>query len=392
MYTDLDVHFMQEALRLAAQGLYTTTPNPRVGCVLVRGGEVVGRGFHEMAGQPHAEVVALLQAGERARGATAFITLEPCNHWGRTGPCTEALISAGVTAVVAAMQDPNPQVAGSGLERLRAAGLSVRCGLLQDQAEDLNLGFTHRMRTGRPWVRAKLAMSLDGRLALPNGVSQWITDAAARADGHHWRARACAVMTGIGTVLSDNPRLTVREVRTPRQPRRIVLDSRLRLPADAALIEEGGLPVVVTAVDPGSPHFQDWSLRLADRGGQLFSLPADPVTGQCSLRAVLDLLADEFSLNELHLEAGAVLTGAMAREGLINEYLLYQAPIWIGEGLAAHDFLGPFSRIDEIPRGELRGLVAMGEGLRMRVIFPSQPAGSPVGSDRARTGWSGRSR
>lgn len=386
MYTETDVRFMQEALRLAAEGLYTTTPNPRVGCVLVRAGEIVGRGFHEKAGLPHAEIMALQQAGPQAQGSTAYVTLEPCNHWGRTGPCTEALISAGVVAVVVAMQDPNPQVAGSGLERLRAAGLSVRCGLLQDQAEDLNLGFVHRMRTGRPWVRAKLAMSLDGRLALPNGVSQWITDAACRADGHHWRARACAVMTGIGTVLSDNPRLTVREIRTPRQPRRILLDSRLRLPLDAALIEEGGLPVVLTALAADHPRFEDWSLRLADRGGMLFSVPADSQTGHISLRAALDLLADEFSLNELHLEAGAVLTGAMAREGLINEYLLYQAPIWIGEGLSAHDFLGPFSRIDDIQRGELRGLVALGDGLRMRVVFPAAATEGPG----PRQGWSGR--
>ncbi|MGA1336603.1 MAG: bifunctional diaminohydroxyphosphoribosylaminopyrimidine deaminase/5-amino-6-(5-phosphoribosylamino)uracil reductase RibD, partial [Burkholderiaceae bacterium] len=214
MFNDQDVSYMRQALELAERGLFTTTPNPRVGCVIVREQQVVGQGWHVRAGEPHAEVHALAEAGEAARGATAYITLEPCSHTGRTGPCSQALIQAGVASVVAAMEDPNPQVSGQGLAQLRAAGIEVRCGLLADEAAALNVGFVARMKRGRAWVRAKSAISLDGYIALPNGQSQWLTDAASRADGHAWRARACAVITGIGTFLKDRPLLTVREVMT----------------------------------------------------------------------------------------------------------------------------------------------------------------------------------
>jgi diaminohydroxyphosphoribosylaminopyrimidine deaminase/5-amino-6-(5-phosphoribosylamino)uracil reductase len=217
--SEIDRRYMARALRQAAQGLNTTTPNPRVGCVLVRDGAVVGEGFHLQAGGPHAEIVAMQAAGEAARGATAYVTLEPCSHHGRTPPCADAVIAAGVTRVVAAMVDPNPQVAGRGLERLRQAGIAVTAGVLEQEARELNIGFVSRMTRGRPWLRIKIAATLDGKTALPNGASQWITGPEARRDGHRWRARSCAVMTGIGTLRDDDPRLTVRDVATTRSMR-----------------------------------------------------------------------------------------------------------------------------------------------------------------------------
>ena len=227
---------MAQALRLAERGLYTTSPNPRVGCVLVRDGKMLGEGWHHRAGEPHAEVLALLAAGEQARGANAYVTLEPCSHHGRTPPCADALIAAGVARVVVAVQDPNPQVAGQGLAKLRAAGIVVESGLMEAAARELNIGFFARMTRGRPWVRSKIAMSLDGRTALNNGTSKWITSAAARQDVQHWRARSCAVLTGIGTVLADNPQLNVRDAETSRQPLRVVLDSQLRLPLTSRIL------------------------------------------------------------------------------------------------------------------------------------------------------------
>ena len=240
---------MAHALELARRGLYTTTPNPRVGCVLVTDGEVVGEGWHERAGEPHAEVVALRAAATKANGAIAYVTLEPCAHHGRTPPCCEALIKAGVARVVAAMQDPNPLVAGKGLAALRAAGIRVDSGLLEDEARELNIGFVSRMTRGTPWVRLKVAASLDGRTALANGQSQWITGPDARRDGHAWRARACAVLTGIGTVRDDDPQLTVREVATSRQPLRVVIDSRLETPPAARVLAGGGALVACAVED-----------------------------------------------------------------------------------------------------------------------------------------------
>ncbi len=224
-----DSQWMAQALRLAELGLYTTSPNPRVGCVLVRDGKLIGEGWHKRAGEPHAEVHALRAAGESARGATAYVTLEPCSHHGRTPPCADALIAAGVRRVVVAMQDPNPLVAGQGIARLRAAGIDVECGLMEAAARELNIGFFSRMTRGTPWVRSKIAASLDGRTALANGASKWITGEAARRDVQHWRARSCAVLTGIGTVLADDPQLNVREPATERQPLRVVVDSELRI-------------------------------------------------------------------------------------------------------------------------------------------------------------------
>ena len=249
MFSAADHEFMAQALRLAELGLYSTTPNPRVGCVLVKDGVLVGEGWHRLAGEAHAEIHALRAAGEQARGATAYVSLEPCAYHGRTPPCAEALIASGVRRVVAAMRDPNPQVAGRGLARLAAAGVDAECGLLEGEARELNIGFVSRMTRGRPWLRLKAAASLDGKTALENGASQWITGAEARQDGHRWRARACAILTGLGTVRDDDPRLDVRGVDTARQALKVVVDSRLELPPDARLLAAGRVLVATAAVD-----------------------------------------------------------------------------------------------------------------------------------------------
>lgn len=311
---------MAEALRLAALGFWTTDPNPRVGCVVVRNGAIVGRGWHRRAGEPHAEALALNEAGEQARGATAFVTLEPCSHYGRTPPCADALIAAGVAEVVVAAGDPHPRVAGSGIERLRAAGIRVRSGLLTESARELNIGFFSRHQRGRPWVRVKLACSLDGRTTGPDGISQWITSEAARADGQRWRARASAVMTGIGTVLADNPSLNVRLSQAERQPLRLVLDSNARLPRSARLLT---LPGAVKVASLRSGPWQADGLAWQQ-------LPAGP-DGRVDLAALMTWLAD-LEINELHVEAGPTLVGALMQAGWVDELLLYQAPVLLGDG------------------------------------------------------------
>lgn len=318
-----DHRYMGRALELARRGLYTTDPNPRVGCVLVRDGEVVGEGWHHQAGGPHAEVFALRAAGERARGATAYVSLEPCSHHGRTPPCSEALIAAGVARVVAAMEDPNDRVAGKGLARLREAGVAVQSGLMAEAAEALNPGFVARMRHGRPWVRCKLAASLDGRTAMASGESRWITGEAARRDVHRWRARSSAVLTGIGTALADDPRLDARMVEAPRQPRRVVLDSTLRLPPRATLLQEGAPPLVFTC---GGESAAAEALRAA--GAELVEVPA--AGGRMDLHAVLGELARR-ECNEVLVEAGAELSGALLQAGLVDELLLYLAPVLMGD-------------------------------------------------------------
>ncbi len=312
---------MAHALALAHRGLYTTTPNPRVGCVIVRGGAVAGEGWHARAGEPHAEVLALRAAGEQARGATAYVTLEPCAHQGRTPPCYEALIAAGVARVFAAMEDPNPLVAGKGLAQLRAAGIDVNCGLMEHEARELNIGFVSRMTRQRPWVRLKVAASLDGKTALLNGQSQWITGPQARRDGHAWRARACAVLTGIGTVKDDNPLLNVRDVETPRQPLRVVVDSRLETPPDARIMGEGTL--IAAAVN----HPQR-AQALGARGAQIIVLPN--ASGKVELPDLMRELARR-GINELHVEAGYKLNGSLLNEGQVDELLVYLAPGVFGD-------------------------------------------------------------
>jgi diaminohydroxyphosphoribosylaminopyrimidine deaminase/5-amino-6-(5-phosphoribosylamino)uracil reductase len=312
---------MARALRLAERGLYTTTPNPRVGCVLVRDGRVVGEGWHARAGEPHAEVHALRAAGEQARGATAYVTLEPCSHHGRTPPCAHALIDAGVARVVTCMRDPNPQVSGRGMELLTLAGVRVEVGLMQAEAEALNVGFISRMTRGRPWVRLKTASSLDGKTALSNGASKWITGAAARADVQRLRARACAILTGVGTVLADDPHLNVRELDTGRQPLRVVVDSRLRTPIDANILRHGETVLVCARAEAGRRD------ALLSAGAHILELPGPE--GRVHLGALMQELGAR-GINEVHVEAGATLNGALLQAGLVDEWVAYQATTVMG--------------------------------------------------------------
>jgi diaminohydroxyphosphoribosylaminopyrimidine deaminase/5-amino-6-(5-phosphoribosylamino)uracil reductase len=322
-FSALDHAHMARALRLAERGLYTTTPNPRVGCVIAQGDQIVGEGWHVRAGEPHAEVHALRMAGERARNATAYVTLEPCSHHGRTPPCANALIDAGVGRVVAALRDPNPQVAGNGLHLLTLAGIPVQVGLLESEARALNPGFISRMERGRPWVRVKSAASLDGRTALANGVSQWITGEAARADVQRWRARACAVLTGVGTVLADNPRMNVRGVATPRQPLRVIVDSQLRTPVQSAILAGGGVLIVCLEAALSGRG------ALERAGAEVVGLPEDG-QGRVDLSALMKLLAQR-GVNEVHVEAGAQLHGALLQAGLVDEWVAYQAALVLGD-------------------------------------------------------------
>ncbi len=319
-FTTLDHLHMAHALRLAERGRFTTRPNPMVGCVIAHNDRVVGEGWHQRTGGPHAEVFALRQAGEEARGATAYVTLEPCAHYGRTPPCALALIEAGVSRVVAAMRDPFPKVDGGGFNLLREAGIEVAEGLMAAQARELNLGFLSRFERGRPWLRVKLAASLDGRTAMADGSSKWITGAAAREDVQHWRARAGAILTGADTVLADDPQLTVRMPDIDViPPLRVVLDSRLRS-LECARVREGGAPTL---------YLHDASVSAPDAADAEFaSVPS--VDGRLDLAAVLALLADR-GINEVHTEAGATLCGALLAGGWVDELLLYQAPTLLGE-------------------------------------------------------------
>lgn len=320
-----DAAYMARALRLAERGLCTTDPNPRVGCVMVKEGRIVGEGWHRLAGGPHAELEALKRAGELARGATAYVTLEPCCHFGKTPPCTEALIDAGVARVVAAMRDPNPMVAGKGLQALTEAGIATQWGLLEMEAETLNRGFCKRMRNGRPYVFSKLAMSLDGRTAMASGESRWITGAEARRDVHRLRARSSAILTGIGTVLADDPALTVRLGLGPdvRQPIRVVIDSHLRIPLTAQLMTQPGRTIVI-----GVEGATERRSELERRGVEVYLLPAT-VEGRVELQAALDLLGT-LEMNEVMIEAGPFLNGAFMAAALADEWIVYLAPCVLG--------------------------------------------------------------
>jgi diaminohydroxyphosphoribosylaminopyrimidine deaminase/5-amino-6-(5-phosphoribosylamino)uracil reductase len=351
-----DYRLMARALQLAERGLWTTAPNPRVGCVLVRAGEIVGEGWHEKAGEPHAEVHALRAAGDKAKGATAYVTLEPCSHHGRTPPCAEALIDAGVSRVVAAMTDPNPLVAGKGLALLQAAGIATANGLLETEARELNIGFVSRMTRGRPWLRLKAAASLDGKTALNNGVSQWITGPAARRDGHAWRARACAILTGIGTVRDDDPSLTVRDVATTRQPLRVVVDSRLEVPLTARILQ--GEPVLIA----GAIENVEKMAMLRATGADVVILPN--VAGKVELKALLELLGQR-GINEVHAEAGFKLNGSLLREGLVDELLLYLAPCLIGHEASGLFNLPELVSLDGKQRLQIRDLRQVGADIRV---------------------------
>lgn len=313
---------MARALQLARNGIYTTHPNPRVGCVLVRDNRIIGEGWHIKAGGDHAEIVAL-KAAANAQGATAYVTLEPCSHHGRTPPCADALIKAGVRKVVAAMRDPNPLVAGSGLSRLQEAGIETVCGVLEDDARQLNRGFVKRMTANRPYVRSKLAMSLDGRTALASGESKWITSPAARQDVHRLRAQSSAILTGINTVLADDPALTARIGEDVLQPLRIVLDSQLRMPPGAQLARLPGRSLILTTRSD-----QDKIARLRDAGFETHCLAEK--NGRIDLNAVLNFLAGQ-QVNELLVEAGAILNGALLNENLVDEWIVYMAPCVLGD-------------------------------------------------------------
>ena len=355
-FSAVDHGMMARALQLAERGLWTTSPNPRVGCVLVRDGQVVGEGWHEKAGEPHAEVNALRAAGDRARGATAYVTLEPCSHHGRTPPCAEALIAAGVSRVVAAMGDPNPLVAGQGLALLKVAGIATASGLLESEARELNIGFVSRMTRGRPWLRLKAAASLDGKTALNNGISQWITGPDARRDGHRWRARACAVLTGIGTVRDDNPLLSVRDVETSRQPLRVVVDSQLEIPLTSRILHGGGV-LVVGAVKNAE------KMALLRSTGNIVEILPNPA-GKVDLKALLELLARR-GINEVHAEAGFKLNGSLLREGLVDELLLYLAPCLIGHAASGLFNLPELTTLDDKRRLRIHDLRQIGEDIRL---------------------------
>jgi len=355
-FSAVDHGMMARALQLAEHGLWTTSPNPRVGCVLVRDGKVVGEGWHEKAGEPHAEVHALRVAGELARGATAYVTLEPCSHHGRTPPCAEALVAAGVSRIVAAMSDPNPLVAGQGLAMLRAAGIETASGLLESEARELNIGFVSRMTRGRPWLRLKAAASLDGKTALNNGVSQWITGPDARQDGHRWRARACAILTGIGTVRDDDPQLNVRAVETARQPLRIVVDSKLETPLTARILQ-GSQVLIAAAVDD-----EKRANLLRSAGAEVLVLPN--AAGKVELKDLLEELARR-GINEVHAEAGFKLNGSLMREGLVDELLLYLAPCLIGHAASGLFNLPELTTLDGKRCLQIRDLRQIGEDIRL---------------------------
>ncbi|HQN64597.1 MAG TPA: bifunctional diaminohydroxyphosphoribosylaminopyrimidine deaminase/5-amino-6-(5-phosphoribosylamino)uracil reductase RibD [Methylophilus sp.] len=321
MFTAQDHALMAHALKLAELGLFTTTPNPRVGCVIAKNGSIIGQGAHLKAGEPHAEVHALREAGASARGATAYVTLEPCSHHGRTPPCVDALVKAGVSRVVAAMQDPNPLVSGQGMALLREHGIETQVGLMQPQSEELNKGFISRMAQGMPFVRSKIACSLDGKTALNNGQSKWITGEAARQDVQHWRAQSCAILTGIGTVLADNPRMTVRSVDIDRQPLRVIVDSCLQLPLDAEILKGGHILVSYAQGDA------DRAAKLSAMGVEVICLPQED--GKVCLKSLLRHLA-RVEINEVMVEAGAGLNGSLLHQHLIDELLIYQAPVLLG--------------------------------------------------------------
>jgi diaminohydroxyphosphoribosylaminopyrimidine deaminase / 5-amino-6-(5-phosphoribosylamino)uracil reductase len=346
---------MARALELAQRGAATTQPNPRVGCVIARDGQIIAEGWHERAGEAHAEVAALAAAGAAAAGATAYVNLEPCSHFGRTPPCTDALMQARIKRVVFAGLDPNPLVGGAGAERLRAAGIEVECGLLAAEAEELNLGFLSRMRRGRPWVRVKLGMSLDGRTALANGVSQWITGEAARSDVQQWRARSGAILTGVGTILADDPRLDVRAGAPQRQPLRVVLDSRLRTPPEARVLKKPGDALVFTAVDDPQR-----SGALERQGARVERLTPDRI----DLGAVLARLA-ALQMNDVLVEAGPTLAGAFVRAALVDELLLYVAPVLLGHTARALMELPELADLKNASRFTMMDARAMGEDLRL---------------------------
>ena len=369
MYSAVDHQFMSEALAEAQNALYLSNPNPRVGCVIVKNGQVIGRGFTQKVGEAHAEVQALADAKSRGNdlvGSTIYVTLEPCNHTGKTPPCVDALIAAKPAKVIIAMSDPNPLVGGKGLERLKAAGIEVHCGLLEAEAIELNRGFISRMTRGLPWVRLKIAASLDGRTALPDGKSQWITGPLARADGHHWRAQACAIVTGVGTVKEDDPSLNVREVLTHRQPWRIIIDSKLDTPINAKVLNHlDQSKVLIVCAELDSQEHSERTRAFEARGIEVIAMAN--AFGKVDLPKLFLYLAQERQMNEIHIEAGFKLNGSMLRENCVDELLLYYAPFFMGEGIGMAN-VSTLSSLDIPKDWKVIDQRLFGPDLRLRLI------------------------
>jgi diaminohydroxyphosphoribosylaminopyrimidine deaminase/5-amino-6-(5-phosphoribosylamino)uracil reductase len=368
MYSAVDHQFMSEALAEAQNALYLSNPNPRVGCVIVKEGHVIGRGHTQRVGGPHAEVQALADVkanGFDPIGSTVYVTLEPCNHTGRTPPCVDALMSAKPAMVIVAMSDPNPLVGGKGLERLKAAGIDVRCGLLESEAQALNRGFISRMTRGLPWVRVKIAASLDGKTGLPNGQSQWITGPLARADGHHWRAQACAILTGVGTVKEDNPTLNVRDVNTERQPWKIIVDSRLETPLNAKVLsnpQSSGVILVCASLD--SQDAQAKAKAFEALGVEVIAMAN--ANGKVDLPKLFAYLAKERHMNEIHIEAGFKLNGSLVREDCVDELLLYYAPFLMGDGIGMAN-ISPLTALEQRQDWQIIDQNLFGPDFRLRL-------------------------
>jgi diaminohydroxyphosphoribosylaminopyrimidine deaminase/5-amino-6-(5-phosphoribosylamino)uracil reductase len=360
-----DHAFMARALALTERGRDTSTPNPNVACVLVKEGRIIGEGWHARAGEPHAEVAALADATESPRGCTVYVTLEPCAHQGRTGPCADRLVEAGVARVVAALQDPFPQVNGRGLGRLRAAGIEAEVGLMEAQAREVHRGFLSRVTRGRPWMRLKAAASIDGRTAMASGESRWITGEAARRDVHAMRARSCLMLTGIGTILHDDPQLSVRDVPCERQPRRAVIDSRLDLPRDARILHGGGTLVFTGSAD------RERRAALEARGAEVIPVPPDPAKpGKTDLAAVARMLGER-GFNEVTVETGAKLNGSLVAAGVIDEIVLYLAPRILGDAAQGLFALAGLERLQDAVAVRIAEVRGIGEDLRITLRLGS---------------------
>ena len=373
MFSAADHAYMARAIALTERGRDTSTPNPSVGCVIVKDGRVIAEGWHERAGEPHAEARALASATESPAGATVYLSLEPCSHQGRTPPCADALVQARVGRVVAALEDPNPQVKGRGVGRLRAAGIRVDMGLMAHEATEAHRGFVWRMTRARPWMRIKAAASLDGRIALANGVSKWITGEAARRDAHALRARSCAMLTCIGTVLADDPELTVRHVPCRRQPHRYVLDHRLEMPANAKLLT--GDPITILTVHPDPAR----RAELEKRGVEIVQVA--PEGDKADLAALARLLAER-GCNEVTVETGGKLAGSLLRAGVIDELVLYVAPMILGDKAQALFVLPEWTRLDEALRPRIVDVRAVGDDWRITGRFSPSPLGEGRGEGR----------
>lgn len=361
-FTASDHRYMARALQLAEQGMYSTMPNPRVGCVIVKDDVIVGEGAHLKAGEPHAEIFALQQAGDKTKGATLYVTLEPCSHTGRTPPCSQAIIESGISKVIAAMQDPNPQVAGRGLALCQSQKIEVATGLMESQARALNPGFIARMTRQSPFVRSKIAASLDGITALNNGQSKWITQSAARQDVQNWRARSCAILTGIGSVLADNPSMSVRDIATPRQPLKVVVDSQLRISPQAKILQNG--PVLIAFAADNHNHADG----LLTAGAELLCIPQESQPAdeaKVCLKTLLSHLAS-IEVNEVLCEAGENLNGALMQRGLIDELLIYYAPKLMGASGKSMFALPAFKQMDQAIDLDIIDIRQIGADIRLR--------------------------